>query len=190
MSYWSRDGLTPVEREVEALLRREREGARMIPWVHELLREWARFVLKEQQGLGYPGHTIEYRMMRDYGRRSRRQRPSMISRARTRIVIGADGKPKPETIMEMAPKPKPKQTQGYNNWDSAFLWPPQLQAVDARVVALPDPLRTVIRLRYLTPGSERAKAEAQRMSRSRYYELLEQAHVRLAGELKEALEEE
>lgn len=164
----------------------------MIPWVNELLREWARFCAKDLDGMGWPSMTWEARAMRDYGRTHKEKRagdrPSPVIRTVTdeqgEPMTDWRGRPIKEAIKQMVPQSRPKQS-GYNNWQRAELWPPQMESVDAAVKRLPDGLKLIVQVRYLNPGQELRKMAVEGISESRFYRLLHEAHVRLQSQLKD-----
>lgn len=164
----------------------------MIPWVNELLREWAGFCARDLDGMGWPSMTWEARAMRDYGRAHKERRlgdkPTRTIRTVTdeqgEPMTDEKGRPIKEAIRQMVPQSSPKQS-GYNNWDRAILWPPQIARTEAAVMRLPNGLKAVISIRYGdAPGSERTRAKIAGIGKSRYYDLLDQAHVRLAADLE------
>lgn len=147
----------------------------MVPWVDQMLKEWGGWVRRETNGIGYPGESIEYRMMRMNARRSKSgKKDRVVSTVYKRKIVDADGKERTEAIKPMVPHPQPKDS--YNKWNNEILWPAEIEKIDVIVTKLPHEYRRVVKSRYIDNGNYAEKSAALGMSKSSFFRTLDGAH--------------
>ena len=151
--------------------------------VEALLEEWGACQRREPGSWvsGLPGESVESRLARDYGRRSKsdqRRRWAHV-RKRRRIDMGNG-----LTVSElpMVTDRSDRQTKVMKR-PTPQAWPEHVQVIERLLAQMPDPMRRVVCTYFIGGCSIRSGADILKLSKATYSARLDAARWYIAGQI-------
>lgn len=156
--------------------------------VTALLKEWGGWQHKGGTPFvrGYPSESIESRMMRDWGRRTKgdKRRREFQRRVRRKVEM-RDQRGRVVRLLSavpMYPDRADKQSSGHRPPDAE--WPDHIRNLDRLIAELPRPMVSVARTYYVAGMPIRIGAQTLRISKAEYEKRLNALHWYVVGEIK------